>query len=250
MCLLLYGCANPSTIRIPATDSTPPIPSLQATQQLIRSGDTLRIIRDAEIPRAEEMARFVVRNDGAISFPEAGTIQAEGMTAEALSEQISIKLEAIYRQPHVTVSIIESPGNRIFVGGEVRSPSAYPMKSQTSLEQALIGAGGILPTADARQVALLRQSSDGHYRTYFFDLSKMLSADGSTPAVALQSGDLVFVPKSGIGNAVEAMDLYFTRLLPINKGIGIGLNYDLNQEKVSNSGNTQNIYNLNGAANP
>jgi polysaccharide biosynthesis/export protein PslD len=59
--------------------------------------------------------------------------------------------------------------------------------------------------------------------------------------VALQRGDLIYVPQSGIGATVEAVDMYFTRLFPINKGIGVGLNYDLNDSGVKNSGNT--IYN-------
>ena len=58
--------------------------------------------------------------------------------------------------------------------------------------------------------------------------------------MALQRGDLIFVPQSGIGATVEAVDMYFTKLFPINKGIGIGLNYDLNDSGVKNSGNTTN----------
>eukprot|EP00866_Antonospora_locustae_P000679 jgi/Antlo1/679/489 len=58
------------------------------------------------------------------------------------------------------------------------------------------------------------------------------------PRVALQRGDLIFVPQSGIGATVEAVDMYFTRLFPINKGIGVGFNYDLNDSGVKNSGNT------------
>ena len=58
--------------------------------------------------------------------------------------------------------------------------------------------------------------------------------------VAMQRGDIIYVPQSGIGSAVEAVDMYFTRLIPINKGIGVGFNYDLNGTDVSNSGNTTN----------
>ena len=42
--------------------------------------------------------------------------------------------------------------------------------------------------------------------------------------------------------------MYFTRLIPVNKGIGVGFNYDLNDPDVSNSGNT--IYNNPTIVNP
>ena len=46
-------------------------------------------------------------------------------------------------------------------------------------------------------------------------------------AVALQRGDVVFVPKSGVGNRIEGVDLYLNQLIPFVKSIGIGANYDL-----------------------
>ena len=62
--------------------------------------------------------------------------------------------------------------------------------------------------------------------------------DPTHPLVTLQRGDLIYVPQSGIGATVEAVDMYFTKLFPVNKGVGLGLNYQLN----NTSGNT--TYNL------
>lgn len=92
---------------------------------------------------------------------------------------------------------------------------------------------------------MLRTGANGKYNMYFVDLSSLLS-DPNHPMVTLQRGDLIYVPQSRIGSTVEAVDMYFTRLFPINKGIGVGFNYDLNSQSVKNSGNsTTNIQTLN-----
>ncbi len=144
------------------------------------------------------------------------------------------------REPAVTVNIASAPSNKVFIGGAVSNPAFFDLAGNVSVEQALLSSGGVLPSADASNVALLRTGPDGKYRTYFISLESMLT-NPNHPRVALQRGDLIFVPQSGIGATVEAVDMYFTKLFPINKGIGIGLNYDLNKSDVKNSGNT--IYN-------
>jgi hypothetical protein len=100
----------------------------------------------------------------------------------------------------------------------------------------------VLPSADSSNIALLRTGANGKYNMYFVDLSSMLS-DPNHPMVTLQRGDLIYVPQSRIGSTVEAVDMYFTRLFPVNKGIGVGFNYDLNNQGVKNSGNTNNFFN-------
>ncbi|EGH47974.1 polysaccharide export protein, partial [Pseudomonas syringae pv. pisi str. 1704B] len=79
-------------------------------------------------------------------------------------------------------------------------------------------------------VALLRQEENGLYKTYFFDYSKFLWAGGvggPTAPVLLKRGDIVFVPKSSVGNKVDGVSLYFNQLIPFAKSIGLGLNYEL-----------------------
>ena len=108
----------------------------------------------------------------------------------------------------------------------MRNPSVYELNSAVSIEQAIIAAGGVLPVADSQHIALLRMGRDGLYQVYFTDFSQFLQAPQH--AVILQRGDIVFVPKSALGNAIEGVDLYLNQLLPFSKGIGIGFTYDLN----------------------
>jgi len=242
--LLLSACGTPAKIGLPDSQTlaaghaaylqlaTQPIPPV-----LVQAGDTLRIVRDARSPAEEDrQTLYVVQPDGYINYPYVGRLEVAGQTPEQVSQRISAAGAKLYREPHVTVNIAVAPSNRIFVGGEVHNPSVYELNGSASVEQALIGAGGLLPSADSGNIALVRRDVAGHYQRYFFAFNDLLT--GNLPPVALQRGDLIFVPKSGIGNAVEAVDMYFTRLIPINKGIGVGFNYDLNPRDISNSGNT------------
>lgn len=230
----LSACSTPSSLLLPEQSELDKrrielhdISKLPPPVTRIMNGDTLRIVRDAQTPaEKDEMVLFFVRPDGSFSFPFVGLVQAVQRTPEEVAAEISQKLAAVYRYPKVTVNIAIAPGNRVFVGGAVRNPSVYELNSAVSIEQAIIAAGGVLPVADSQHIALLRMGRDGLYQVYFTDFSQFLQAPQH--AVILQRGDIVFVPKSALGNAIEGVDLYLNQLLPFSKGIGIGFTYDLN----------------------
>ncbi len=245
--LLASACTTPAHVALP-NDATLKaghqaaltLADLPPPQVLIQAGDTLRIVRDAqEAVGTEDAALFVVRPDGFISMPNVGRIKAALRTPEELGQAITAQYKATYREPAVTVNIAIAPSNRVFVGGAVPNPAFFNLAGTVSVEQALLASGGVLPSADSSNIALLRAGNDGRYKLYYVNLASMLE-DPQHPVVTLQRGDLIYVPQSTIGSTVEAVDMYFTKLFPINKGIGIGLNYDLNGQTVKNSGNTTN----------
>jgi protein involved in polysaccharide export with SLBB domain len=164
-------------------------------------------------------------------MPNIGRIKASQRTPEDLGKDITDRYKNVFREPAVTVNIAIAPSNRVFIGGAVANPSFFNLAGTVSVEQALLSSGGVLPSADSSNVALLRTGANGKYTMYFVDLSSMLS-DPNHPMVTLQRGDMIYVPQSKIGSTVEAVDMYFTKLFPVNKGIGVGFNYDLNQQDV------------------
>ena len=243
--LLLCACNTPARIGLPES------PQIQAAQaagralagkplppEHIHAGDTLRIVRNTgEAPSISaftansiyELTLFPVLNDGTFSYPYIGSVKAAGLTVPQLTQVLEDKLAPVYRETALTINISQAPSNTVFVGGAVRNPANLSVSVVTNLEQALVGAGGINPDADARLVALLRQGDDGLYKTYFFDYSKLLYAGsgGPTAPVLLQRGDVVFVPKSSVGNRIDGVNLYFNQLIPFSKSLGFGVNYNL-----------------------
>jgi polysaccharide biosynthesis/export protein PslD len=223
---LLVAC-TPARVHMPSSDALKlrhqeiyKLSDLPPPQVRIQSGDTLRIVRDAQEPaESDDVTLFLVRPDGFFSMPFIGLIKADGRTPESVAEEVTEKLGKIYRQPAATVNIAIAPSNRVFVGGAVPNPALFDLVGHATVEQALLGSGGV-----------------GKYKTYFFSLATLLQEE-NRPMVALQRGDIIFVPQSGIGSAVEAVDMYVTRLIPVNKSIGLGFNYDLNPVDEVSVGN-------------
>ncbi|MBP4048072.1 polysaccharide export protein [Chromobacterium violaceum] len=247
--LVLAACATPSTIALPDDAALAAhrielsdISALPPPVTRVMSGDTLRIVRNAQTPaEKDEATLFFVRPDGAFAYPHAGLTRGAGRTPEDIGADISARLASLYRQPQVTVNIAAAPGNRVFVGGAVRNPSAYELAAAATLEQAVIGAGGVLPSADSEHVALLRLDGSGLYRVYFADIARMLDPSSPRRGVELQRGDVVFVPKSKIGRMTEGVDMYVNQLLPFSRGLGLGLNYDLRGGSGNSTINNNNF---------
>lgn len=240
----LTACTTPARIGLPDSDTLEAghraaltLADLPSVQERIYPGDTLRIVRNSgETPTISaftansiyELTLYTVLNDGTFSYPFIGKVQAGGKTPEQLAAELEERLTPFYREPGVTVNINQAPGNTVFVGGSVRNPQSYSTSIVTTLEQAIVAAGGVEPNADSRHVALLRSDPDGRYWTYFVDYSQLLfGGEAGRQSVALQRGDVVFVPKSGVGNRIEGVDLYLNQLIPFVKSIGIGANYDI-----------------------
>lgn len=198
-------------------------------QELKRRGhDAFRLHRTVSRP----WGTYTVLNDGSIYYPFIGRIQAAHRTPQEIANELTTKLAPIYREPRVTVNINQAPGNTVFVGGAVRNPSAVPIPAANNMEQAILGAGGILPVGDARRVALMREDSEGRYHAYFLDFSQLMKIgpEGRKP-LAMQRGDIVFVPKSMVGDRIEGVDVYLNQLLPFAKSIGVGVSYTVNNDR-------------------
>lgn len=202
----------------------------------VRAGDTLRIVRDAQdgavdvrsLVEDSQLQLYTVRPDGSFSYRYAGRIDAAGKTPDEVAQILRTKLEPIYRDPGVTVNIATSPSSKVVVGGAVRTPGPLDINAVATLEQALFTAGGFLPAANPKAVALLRLDEQDAYQLYFLDLSRLIRpVDGGRVAVSLQRGDIVFVPKSTAGNMADGTELYFNQLLPFTRTLGVGLNKSL-----------------------
>lgn len=237
--VFIAACSTPARVQLPESsvlnekhEAIYSLADLSQSKVIVQSGDTLRIVRDAQEPSEnDDMTLFVVRPDGYISIPFVGSLQVSGQTPEQISNVIMEKYRDIYRQPQVTVNIAIAPSNRVYVGGAVPNPDFFDLVGATTLEQALLSTGGVLPSADSKNIALLRMNENGKYDLYFFSYANLLK-DNSRRIVMLQRGDMIYVPQSGIGSTVEAIDMYFTKLIPIQKGIGVGFNYELNRERA------------------
>ena len=133
-----------------------------------------------------------VRPDGRISLPLIGDVSAVGRTAAQLTEEISARLKSYMENP--TVSILVK-GYQIYVLGEVNAPGKYPLKSKTTLLQAITIAHGFTQVAARNKIVVFRFGKDGeglHKIKASYD--DIVLRDGSDQNIELKPGDQIVVP--------------------------------------------------------
>jgi polysaccharide export outer membrane protein len=157
---------------------------------LLQPGDVL----DISVWREETLQKQVaVRPDGAITFPLADSVQAQGRTVAQVTKAITDKLAQYIPGPVVTVTLVENAGNRIYVLGRVNKPGEFVMIRPTDVVQALSMAGGLTPFADRKNIRVLRRDG-GTQRSIPFNYSQVEEGEHLDQNIVLQAGDAVMVP--------------------------------------------------------
>ncbi|MBF8260156.1 MAG: putative Polysaccharide export protein [Actinobacteria bacterium] len=135
---------------------------------------------------------LVVRPDGKISMPLIQDVTAEGQTAAELATQIQQKLGAFIKEPQVSIILLQVNAPRYFVIGNVTRPGTYPLRSETSILQALSLAGGFTQFASPRSIKLIRNTA-GKQEVRKVNYNNMID-EGGEGNYLLKSGDTIVVP--------------------------------------------------------
>lgn len=138
---------------------------------------------------------IMVRPDGMISLPLIGDIMASSRTAKELKEEIEQKLSEYKQNPIVSIIVKEANSQAIFVTGEVARPGKYPLRSDTTIIQAITLAGGFTQWADKDKILVIRKSPmnpEGNRFTVRY--SDILSGKNMKANILLKPGDTVIVP--------------------------------------------------------
>lgn len=134
-----------------------------------------------------------IRPDGGISFPLVGDIQVGGFTAEELTDLLTEKLKRYIPYPNVTVIVLESNSNKIYVIGKVNKPGNYAATSYMDVLQALTMAGGLTAFADGDEIKIIRRTAAGT-DVKLFDYDDVISGERMELNIILKSGDTIVVP--------------------------------------------------------
>ena len=185
---------QPSEFLVPAASAD----TLPTSGYQIGPLDVLEI----EVFRVEDLSRTVrVNNEGHISLPLVGKVNAKGKTVSELEEEITARLGEYMQAPHVTVFISEYESQKVTVNGWVTRPGVFPLKGKTSLIQALSMAGGIKRLGDPTEMVIFREKQgEGTigYKINFEDVQA-----GKVPDPVLLSNDIIVVPENGSKAAFE-----------------------------------------------
>lgn len=209
--LFLAGCAiGPSRpVELPVLQAGPPV---EPGPYRIRAGDELEV-RFFHTP--EQNTVLPVRPDGMISLPLAYEVRAAGRTVEDLRKELVQRYARELQSPEIAVIVRTFTVDQIHVGGEVGQPGVFDLKGPRTVLQAILEAGGFLPTASPENVLVVRATDTG-YRVIPLDLEAVLDGEDASGNLALQAYDVVYVPMSRIASVDKWVDQYIDKVLPIN----------------------------------
>ncbi|WP_395647870.1 polysaccharide biosynthesis/export family protein [Terricaulis sp.] len=174
-------------------------------------GDEIEII----VFSAPELNRTVtVAPDGRISLPLLQPIRAADLTTDELHDTLVAAYSSQLRTPELSVSAKSYASRQVFVGGEVARPGIYEMPANIDAFQAVMLAGGFLPTARRNDVLVMSRAT-GATTVSELDLSPRAMRRGFPDAQPLSRYDVVYVPRSGISQVNLFMQQYVRDALPV-----------------------------------
>lgn len=219
--VLLTACSQQAA----STAPLPPVEPVQGpdlvrdVEYRIQAGDVLRV---RYLYHPELNVKVPVRPDGDISLQIAGVIHAGDLTTTELERVIEKRSGHRLREPEISVIVAEAE-RKVYVGGEVRVPGFVKYKKGLTPLQAIMDRGGF--STVARVDSVLRLSpGKGQYQGTRMDFTKPLS-DGTPEGVELLAGDVVYVPRSFIGDVNLFVSQYIRGVLPIEPRIGAGTSF-------------------------
>jgi len=181
------GSVTDNSIRIRGTATAPK--DLSGEGYRLGPEDQLRI---SVWDNKELTVDLVVRPDGKISIPLIQDVVAEGKTAPQLAANIQEALSAFIVNPEVSVVVLQVNAPKFYMIGYVARPGTYPLRSDTSVLQALALAGGFTQFASPRSIKLIR-AVDGKQEVRKINYYDIIN-EGGEGNYLLKSGDTIVVP--------------------------------------------------------
>lgn len=167
----------------------PAPPAVQGgVAQPIANADVLEV----SVFQVENLSRTVqVDDQGFISLPLIGRVQAGGKSVQALQHDIESAYAKSYLQsPSVSVFLKESASRRVTVDGEAMRSGVFNLPPGASLLDAIALGGGFSPLADSRKVYVFRRIGETTYvSNYDVDAIRL----GSRANPAIHGGDIIIV---------------------------------------------------------
>lgn len=217
MPMLLLGllCVAPPARAIEAQVDTVAMDWSRVPEYRIVPGDRLVLNLG---PRPDGSGNFthdqIVRPDGRITVYPVGDVVAAGLTPMELQKSVTDLLAADMRSPRITVELVSTAASVVHVLGRVDRPGSVPAGPFITVSQAIAGAGGFKDDAARNSVILIHRDGARSVRVARLRMDRVLKGEEFSD-VPLSRFDIVYVPRSSIGNLSVFMNQFFAPMAPI-----------------------------------
>ena len=189
----------------------------------------------------------MVAPGGTVSLPLLDQVSVIGMTQNQVTRLLTTKWRRYVINPVVNVSLIQKHAQIVVLNGYLNHTGTVDYKTDLHLLEALAQIGGALPTADLSKAVLTH--ADGTKQD--LDLSNPQTKAGTDVDVALQPGDILYVPEQKgkvgvVGEVKNPGNLPYKDNLNVLDAINVsgGVNYDtadLYNSTLTHDGVTRNL---------
>jgi polysaccharide export outer membrane protein len=194
----MAGQSSSSTTGGAATTATAPSTSTTMTGTMLYPGDDFTLspgdlIRVAIFLQPDYQPTVRLSAEGAAELPFIGSVPLRGLTVRAAQALIADRLRTggFYRDPEVTIQVMDTVNGSVTITGEVRS--VVPVANQRSLKEVLLLAGG-LPANASHTVKIVRP---GEPEPIVVDLGTDL-ASSTTANVFVHPHDIIQITRASV----------------------------------------------------
>jgi len=195
--------------------------------------------------RSDAATGTVVDDDGSFYYPYVGRLPVAGLTVPPARTKLAAALEKSLRNPQVDIKVLLYRSQKVFVGGEVRSPAVYPITDVPfTLAEAANRAGGFTPTADLSRMVLSRGE-----RRWTLNFLHLLTQGNRIGQILLKDGDSVHVPHRDEAPVYLLGEVRNPKSVPLYNGrISLAQAISDAGGLLTSSANARSIYVLRAAA--
>jgi|GEM_PF-1642641 len=157
--------------------------------------------------------------EGYLHLPYLNDFIAVGLTLRELRSELVAAWEPYLGRLEVGVDVYEYNSCKVYVLGEVKAPGRYNYRARISLVEALSLAGGFYGDPVENEVAIIRVLPD-KIKLYVVDARRIFNYGEAARDLALSAGDIVFVPRTFIGD----WNRFLYKIAP-----SLGMVFDINR---------------------
>jgi polysaccharide export outer membrane protein len=183
-----------------------PIPErVECVRYRLSAGDLIEVKAHPDSDLSQKMR---IRPDGCVSYHKLGELRLEGVTVPEAEHFMERRIaEVLGCDVKVSVDVMESGGQSIYVFGEVDKPGRYPYKYDMTVLDAVAIAGSYRPSrASLRYTQVTRSSADQAAQIIRTNLNSVIFSGDMSQNMRLLPDDIVYVPPNfftRIGDAVS-----------------------------------------------
>lgn len=134
-----------------------------------------------------------VDRSGAIYVPRVGGVRVAGIKYRDLQGYLKSAISRNFSNFELTVSVSQTRAVQVYVVGHAARPGTYTLSAMSTLLNALFTSGGPAASGSMRNIQVKR---NGQTITTFDTYDMVIKGDKSQD-VALQDGDVIYIPEVG-----------------------------------------------------